>query len=415
MKLSLAVPFVVVALGVGGGVFHALNSQAVSPPTEPAPSATQAGLLPAVSVVKVTSADFTETVLITGSIVARDEILIHPEIEGFRIEQFLAEEGDIVNKGQVLARLATETLDAQLAQSDANIARAEAAIAVARSGIVQADATVKEANSAFDRAKPLKQSGYLSGATFDQRELAAATADSKLISARDSLRSAEADKVALEAQRRELAWKRGKTEITSPVDGVISRRTARVGAVASALNDPLFRIIARGDVELDAEVAESDLGKVIVGQHATVTSPGVPEVAGRVRLISSEVDKTTRLGRVRVFIGTNPLLRLGAFGRGTIETAKSHGLKVPTSAVVYVTQGGREISKVQVVSDGRVSDRVVKVGLKTQTALEVREGLAEGDTIVAKSGSFLRDGDAVRPIMLEATTVSSTASSEAGR
>ena len=363
-----------------------------------------ASSLPAVSVVKVASADFVETVLITGSVIARDEILIAPEIEGLRIESLAADEGDRVAKGQLLARLSTDTLEAQLAQSAANVARADAAIAVARSGIVQAEAAVKEAANAFERAKPLKQSGYLSGATYDQRESAAATASSKVISARDSLKSAEADKAALEAQQRDLVWKRGKTEVRSPVDGIVSRRTARSGSVASALNDAMFRIIANGEVELDAEIAESDMAKIRQGQPAAVSITGLGEVSGTVRLISSEVDRATRLGKVRVFFGANPALRLGAFGRGTIVTAKSHGLSVPASAVVFGTDGASEGATVQLVSDGRVVQRPVKIGLKTLLAMEVLDGVAVGDIIVARSGSFLRDGDAVRPVLPDTKT-----------
>jgi HlyD family secretion protein len=349
---------------------------------------------PAVSTVAVTTSNFVETVLITGSVIARDEIMIAPEIEGFRVEELAAEEGDSVHKGQILARLTAETLDAQLAKNDADVARTVAAVAVARSGIAQAEATLKEATNAYERVKPLAKSGYASSATFDQRESAAATAEAKLVSARDSLKSAEADKAALEASRREITWRRSKSEIRSPVDGVVSRRTVRVGGVASAAGDALFRIIARGELELDAEVAESDMGKIHDGQKSTITVTGSGEVTGTVRLISSEVDKATRLGKVKVFLGANPALRLGGFGRGTIETAKSRGLSVVTSAVVYTPDG----ATVQVVRNGRVETRLVKVGLKTQHAVEILDGVAEGDVIVAKSGSFLRDGDPVRPV-----------------
>lgn len=397
-------------LAIAGGGLYIIYGQANGSqplPTVPSPKAVTTtangadATAPAVSVVKVAPADFVETVLITGSVIARDEILIAPEVEGLRVLELLADEGDTVTKGQVLARLANDSLQAQLAQNEANLARADAAIAVARSTIVQAEATVKEASNAFDRAKPLKQSGYVSGATFDQREAAANMAQSKLVAARDGLTSATADKAVFEAQRRELTWKNGRTEVRSPVDGLISRRTARVGGVASAVNDAMFRIIARGEVELDAELPESDVGKVREGQVAHVTVTGTGDVAGTVRLISSEVDRSTRLGKIKVFFGVNPALRLGAFGRGTIDTGKSRGLAVPPSAVVYAPEG----ATVQAVVDGRVSTRAVKTGLKTQQLIEIVEGLTEGDTIIAKSGSFLRNGDAVRPVFA-ATKVS---------
>ncbi len=401
MKLTTLGGLAVVLAGVGAlyATGHLTSAdQPAGSSTGAMRAKTAAETAPVVSVVKVGVANFVETVLITGSAVARDEVVIAPEIEGLRVLELLADEGDHVTKGQVLARLVTTTLDAQLAQNAANIARTTAAISVARSGIAQAEAAVKEADNAFERGKSLKQSGYLSGATFDQREAAANTNQSKLVAARDSLTSAEADKAALEAARRELEWKRERTEIRSPVDGVISRRPARVGGVASALNDAMFRIIARGEVELDAEVAESDVAKIREGQKATVAITGLGEVTGTVRLISSEVDRSTRLGKVKVFFGANPALRLGAFGRGTIETRRSTGLSAPTSAIVYTLEG----ATVQAVVNGKVETRRVTVGLTTQMAVELTDGVKDGDILVAKSGSFLREGDAVRPVTPDA-------------
>lgn len=381
--------------GIGYFVLHTAPQKTGTAAQTAAAAADPAATAPAVMVVKIAPADFVETVLITGSVVARDEILVAPEIEGLQVTELLAEEGDVVRKDQVLARLSADTLKAQLLQNDANIARATATIAVARSTIVQAEAAAKEAGNAFERAKPLKQSGYISGAVFDQRESAANTATSKVTAARDSLTSAEADKAALEAQRRELTWRLGRTEIRAPADGRISRRAARVGAVASAqASDAMFRIIARGEAELDAEVPEADVGKIKEGQKARVTVTGTGDFTGTVRLISSEVDRSTRLGKVRVFFGADPRLRLGAFGRGTIETGNSHGIAAPTSAVVFGPDG----AIVQVVKGQRVETRPVKTGLKTRQQIEITEGLSEGEIVVAKSGSFLRDGDIVRPV-----------------
>jgi HlyD family secretion protein len=406
-KFLVIFGFIGIALAVLYGTGHLPGQAMVAPkaaPTAAAPPGSDR-TAPAVSVATVSPTDFIETVLITGSVVARDEILITPEIEGFRVVELLTEEGDTVRSGQVLARLSSDTLEAQVAQNDANLARSDAAIAVARSSIVQAEASVKEAANAFDRTKSLKQSGYASSATYDQRESAALNAQAKVTSALDGLKSAQADRAAFEASRRELIWRRSKSEIRSPVDGMISRRTARVGSVVGATSDAMFRVIARGEVELDAEVAESDMGKIKEGQPTTVTITGAGDVTGNVRLVSSEVDRTTRLGKVRVFFGKNPALRLGAFGRGTIETARSHGLAAPTSAVVYSAAG----ASVLVVKDGRVATRKVVTGLKTQASIEILSGLVDGDTLVAKSGSFLRNGDAVRAMVLDAESLPAAA------
>ena len=156
----------------------------------------------------------------------------------------------------------------------------------------------------------------------------------------------------------------------------------------------MFRIVARSEVELDAEVIETELAKVTTGKKARVNVAGVGDVEGTVRLVSPEVDKLTRLGRVRIFLGDDARLRIGSFARGAIETAQSHGIGVPSSAVVF-DHGG---AFVQVVRDGRVVRRNVKPGLIARGLVEVKEGLSEGDVVVARAGTFLRDGDAVRTV-----------------
>jgi HlyD family secretion protein len=361
-----------------------------------AKNATKAGaanLPPVVSVVAVKQAEFTETIVVTGTIVPRDEILVAPEVEGVRVLELAVDEGDMVKAGQVLARLSHETLDAQLAQNDANRARATASIAQARSNIVQSEARVVEARNNFDRAKPLKQSGYLSASTYDTRESAAKTADAQLVSSRDGLKLAEAELAQFEAARRELAWKRGNTDVKSPADGLVSRRSARVGGLAAGAGEAMFRIIARGEIELDAEVPESQMAKLLAGQAAKVSVAGVDPAVAKVRLVSTEIDKASRLGKVRVFLGPNRLFRIGSFGRAAIETAKASGLAVPVSAVVF----SGDTAVVQVVTDNKVTSRPIKTGLTSEGLVEVRDGLKLGDTIVARAGTFLRDGDLVRP------------------
>jgi HlyD family secretion protein len=353
---------------------------------------------PAVSVVKVGDADFTETVAVSGSLVPREEILVAPEVEGFRVLDLKVDVGDRVKKGDVLAILVQESLDAQLAQNDASLARGDAAISKARSAIAEAEAHAAEADASFDRAKPLKNSGYLSASTYDQREAAAKSSQAQLVAARDGLKLAEAEKAQVEAQRRELQWRRDNTQVTAPADGLVSRRTARIGGMASGVAEPLFRIVLRGEVELDAEVIETELAKMSPGQKAKINVAGVGDVAGAVRLVSPEVDKTTRLGRARIFLGDDPRLRIGSFARGTVDTAVAHGLAVPSSAVVFDAEG----AFVQVVRDGHVVRNNIKTGLISGGRVEVREGLAVGDMVVAKAGTFLRDGDAVRAIAPDA-------------
>ncbi len=354
----------------------------------------------AVTVVRVEAADFVETVLVTGTLVARNEVLVGPEIDGLRVLEVLVEEGDRVKKGQVLARLVTDTLEASLAQNDANLARANAGIAQARSNIVQSEARLTEARNQFERAKPLKQSGYLSGSTYDQRESAARTAEAQVISARDGLKLAEADKALTEAQRRDIAWRRGNTDVKSPADGIVSRKNARVGGYAAGAAEAIFRIIADGEMELDAEVPEMTLSKIRPGQTARIALQGHGDVTGTVRLVAPEMDKTSRLGRVRVAMGADTSLRIGAFGRGSVETARGRGLSLPVSAVLFA----QDATHVQVVRDNRVAATRVVTGITANGRVEIKSGLSEGDVVVARSGTFLRDGDLVRPMSGQTVT-----------
>jgi HlyD family secretion protein len=369
---------------------------------------------PAVSVVKAVEADFVETVMITGSFAAREEIIVAPEVDGLRVLELKAEEGDRVKKGDVLAVLVTEQLEAQLAANKAALGSASASIERAKSQINEMEARVTEAKAQLERARPLAKSQYLSESVLDQRELAAKSAEAQLASAKGGLAQAEAEKVQIEAQGRELQWRLDRAAVRAPADGIISRRGARIGGLALGNSfsggDPMFRIIEKGEIELDAEVAETHLWKVKPGQKARVMSSSGREVEGTVRLVAQEVDKATRLGHVRIFLGNNPELKIGAFGRGTIETGRSRGIAVPLSAVLYSDDG----PSVQVVAGGKVSTHAVKTGLETAGMIAVTGGLTSGDLVVAKAGTFLRDGDAVRPVEPDAV-LSSKGQSNAAR
>lgn len=354
--------------------------------------------LPAVTVVTAAKQEFVETVLVTGSFAAREEILVAPEVDGLRVLELKAEEGDYVKKGDILAILVTEQIEAQVAANDAALASAEASIAQAESQIANADARLVEAKAQLERARPLVKDKYLSESVFDQREAAARQAEALLAVANGAHAAAKADKVRVEAQRRELLWKLGNGEVRAPAEGLISKRAGRIGGIATASTltggDTMFRIILKGEVELDAEVAETHLWKVKPGQPARIGGAGGKEVAGSVRLVSPEVDKATRLGHVRIFLGVHPELKIGSFGRGVIETARRRTIAVPLSAVLYSETG----ASVQVVADGKIDTRPIKTSLESGGMIAVDEGLAEGDLVVAKAGTFLRDGDAVRVV-----------------
>ena len=258
---------------------------------------------PAVTVTEARRISFVDNILVTGSLAPREEVLVGPEIDGYRLTELLAEEGDHVQKGQALAKLSREILEAQLAQNSASISKTQAAMDQVRNQIAESEATLRQVEDAFNRVKPLRESGVASQATFDDREAAFRTARARLAAQREGLKLAEAEQLLIRAQRQELEIKLGRTDIRAPADGVVSRRTARMGAVSSSSAEPLFRIIKDGEIELDAEVPEFFMTKLKAGQRARVEIEGVGERTGTVRLVSQEVNTSSRLGRVRIFLG----------------------------------------------------------------------------------------------------------------
>ncbi len=349
--------------------------------------------LPVVTTVTVAPREIVDHVVVSGTLVARDEVLVAPELDGLRITDVLVEEGDKVTKGQVLARLSREMLDTQLAQNAATIARAQAAIAQGRDGIEQADAAAQEATLSLARAQTLLKTGNATEATIEQRVSASRSATGRLASAKNGLTIADADLALAQAQRDDLLLRVARTEIRAPVDGIVSRKAARVGATAAVAGEPLFHLIAHGRIELEADVTQSALGQLQPGQPATITIDGGSAVAGHVRAVYPEVDRTSRLGKVRIKLDANAGLHSGAFARGMVEVARRTGSAVPVSALLY---GSDDTVAVLAVKDGRVDERKVETGLSAAGFIEIMTGVAAGDVIVARAGPFLRTGDAVR-------------------
>ena len=335
-----------------------------------------------------------ETVLATGTLVPRNEILIGPEIEGLRIVQILAEEGDRVERGAVLVRLQRDALEAQLAQSDASLARADAAIAQATSQIAQIEANVDLAKLDLDRARSLLSRGATTQVAVDQKNAAALGSQAQLRAARAALNVAQADKANLQAQRRELQVRMSRTEVRSPAAGLISRRTAKRGAVATAAGDPLFRIIENGDVELEAEAPEARIGGLKAGLKATIILADGSKVEGTVRLAPSEVDRNTRLGRVRISLASSQNAIIGSFARAQIEVRTSDALTIPASALLY----DRGAPYVLTARHGVIHSKPIELGLIDGARAEILNGLSAGEDVVARAGAFLRPGDAVTPV-----------------
>jgi HlyD family secretion protein len=192
----------------------------------------------------------------------------------------------------------------------------------------------------------------------------------------------------------------GTITVQAPVGGLISNSSAVTGAIASARGEALFNIIPRNEFDLVGLVPMRDLSRLAADQPAIVKIVGAGEIAGKVRRVAATVEPNTQLGQVYIALSSTRRLPVNASGRATIKTNRSCGVSVPLTAILYGSAG----TVVQVVRRDRVETRRVETGLMSAGEVEIREGLAEGDIVVARAGALLREGDAVRPVLVGAET-----------
>ena len=187
-------------------------------------------------------------------------------------------------------------------------------------------------------------------------------------------------------------------DVRAPAAGIVLKASAVLGTMASARADPLFQIVAHGEYELLAQLSAGELTKLSPGQIAHIKMIGVGQIQGRLRLIAATVDGMTQLGQVRIFIGKDQRLRSGAFGRGLIVAGERCGISIPLSAILY----SQDSAFVALVRNDRIETRQIAIGLLSEGAVEVREGLSENDLVVVRAGAFVREGDRVRPVVARA-------------
>lgn len=327
---------------------------------------------------------------VSGSLVARQEVQVHALVSGHEITGIEAEVGDSVTAGQVLARLSEDVLSAQLAQAEAEYQRAEAGISQAESQIASTQASLTQAVAVLDRTRSLRQSGNASQAVLDQAIATEASARAALASASDGLGVARAALAQAHAARRIARLNLDHARITAPVAGVVVARSARLGAIPGG--EPLFTLIAAGEVELEADVIETALSQLQPGDAAEIEVAGLGRVQGRLRLSPAAVDPVTRLGQARIALDPVAGLRPGLFASGWVITDRRQAVTVPASAVLVDASGER----VQVVKDGRIDTREVRAGQIWQGRREILEGVEAGEAVVARAGAFFRSGDQVQ-------------------
>ena len=351
--------------------------------------------VPAIVVAPVTNRDLTDHVLASGTIQPEEEVYVQPLVDGLSIKSLSFDVGDRVKAGDTLATLTDDALVLQKSQLIANKAKVGAARAQLQAQLLEAKATAEEARRQADRAAALAKTGTVSTAQADQLSSNAAAAAARFNAAQEGLNANDADLKVVESQIDDIDLKLSRTAVKAPVDGLISARNAKVGAIASGAGQQLFTIIKNNAVELKADLAEEDVLKIAPGQLVHVSLPGATQTLnGKVLKVEPTVNSTTRLGTVEIHVENSDVARAGMYAEADIIVAQRNTLALPITAV---TTGETETSA-RLVKDGVIHIVPVTTGIQDGGFIEIKSGLQLGDQVVAKAGAYVREGDHVKPV-----------------
>jgi len=323
----------------------------------------------AVRVARVVNEPLASALTVSGLLTPREEAAVTSELGGYKVSKVYVDAGDWVKAGQPLAQLDDTLLRAQMAE--------QAAV------VTQQTIAAERAESQAKNVADLDNKGVLSQEDIDTRRYAA--------------KSARAAAVAAQAQLDDLKTRQARLTLRAPVSGPVLARYVRPGDLptGASAGQPLFRIARDGLIEIDAEVPESELAKLKVGQKADVTLPDGAKVTGVVRLVSPEIDQTTKLGRARILLPVRPDLRPGGYAYASLPGVRSNGLVAPDRAVSYDADG----AAVYVVDpSNRVHRVAVRTGERSGGFVELLQGPPAGSRVLVSGASFVLDGDKVAPV-----------------
>jgi RND family efflux transporter MFP subunit len=317
-----------------------------------------------VSLIAPASTPFARSLSATGTIAPRDELVIGSDATGVRLVEVLVEVGAVVQRGQLLARGDDSLLRAELAQRDA--------------GIRQAQAELAQAHDNLERAERVKDSGVYSAEQLQTR--------------RHNTMAAQAKLELAQAQRRELEVRIAQTRVFAPSAGVVSKKTATVGAVMQPGNE-LFRLIKDSQLEWLAELPAHAMAQVEPGASVRVRLDGADAIDGTVRLIAPTLDANTRNGLVHVALPKGTHIKAGTHAKGEIMVALAQGIALPEAAVI--TRDGYPYVFV-VGADSVARMKRIETGVRLRGMVEVTSGVTAGDSVVGTGAGFVKDGETVR-------------------
>ncbi len=377
---------------------------------------------PQVDALVVQSAPLVRTLQFSARVATLSRVDVGSTITG-RVAQVLVAEGAQVRQGDVLIELEADELRAALAQAVASEQQAQARLAglrssgrsAAQAARAQADATLVAANASLARAQKLVAEGFYSPAQLDDARRLVDVARAQQQSAQAQIEAnadagtdvaqARAQLALAQAATRVARERLAQADVRAPADARVLVRQVEPGQIVQP-GKSLLSVALAGPTQLVAPVDERFLDQLQPGQQATVVADAFAgqRFAARVLSIAPAVDAQRGAIEVKFALGQQApaFLREDMTLSVEVETARREkALVLPQAAL----RGSLvdDASSVLLLQDGRALARAVRLGLRTLDAVEVLDGLKEGDTVL-RGGADLQAGDRVRARTLEWTT-----------
>ena len=368
---------------------------------------------PQVDALVVQSAPLVRTLQFSARVATLSRVDVGSTVTG-RVAQVRVMEGTEVRQGDVLVQLESDELRAALAQAVAAERQAKARLeglrstgrTAAQAARAQADASLQAASASLARVQQLVAEGFYSPAQLDEARRAVDVARAQQLGAQAQLQAtADAGTEVAQAQA-QLALAQAATvaaqarlaqaTLVAPADARVLVREVEPGQIVQP-GKALFSLALAGPTQLVAQVDERFLEQLQLGQPAWVVADAFAgqRFAARVLSIAPAVDAQRGAIEVKFSIEQAPaFLREDMTLSVEVETARRERTLVLPQAALRGPAGGDQAS-VLVLQDGRAQVRNVRLGLRTLDAVEVLDGLKEGDTVL-RGNATLQDGQRVR-------------------
>jgi RND family efflux transporter MFP subunit len=327
-----------------------------------------------------------------GTVQARIPVTVSARITA-TVTKLLADQGDAVKRGQLLAILDDRELEAKRAAA-ANARETSARnIAAAQAALAKAEAELELARVKYRRDQDLLRAGYVSQSAMDSSAATLRSAEANVENARAVLaaRQSESQGVAHEARYADTVL--SHTRVLAPMDAIVVERLAEVGSTVVS-GTGLFRLVDPATLWVAARIDESVVGRVEVGQSAEIRLRTGNTVAGKVARIARQADAATRELEVDVAFDSPPArFAIDQEAEVSIHAGEDKGLVVPLTALVQ--HEGKQ--GVFVVRDSRAQFRPVVTGAAEGSRALVRQGLAAGDPVIVRPQA-VKPGARVRAV-----------------